>query len=562
MNSDSKKLVNLKEFKENDINGCRSFSFVFEPESVGDKIFWIFKRKRVDIRIRLLTLKEIISRAILQNKSLAGTIEKILTSETEKRKLFFYQPNLSYGKEHFVLILADSGVSLSDFEKYTVTIAMNKHFWKVAQKFDIIILLNSDKKHSIFINGKKYKHSSFQKYIKEYSDLNSVLEMCTNLDRCSLPINIASDPTPATILFFSDTHIADKTSVDNFGEIKEQSLVNSLINLNRKENLYVVIPGDFFELWQTTYKNIEEAYSGYSDSLFNVMSRLKNLIFIEGNHDEEITSKSDIREWVFKMMPNAQIVPSAILFAKGFDAIVYHGDKQDSSNNNTVFGKTVSRLAALIERSATCFIDQSTGRSSVEQKLMGFLKKNLAPTKILIESYMMRNLSSFVTDLNIYLFQNAARLSELTDCERQNLLIVLGHTHELIRHSDNSVVQQALGLLVNEFIKQTPKEKQLNKSFLINKLNIKYINDGAGSGELSSAELTKSKTRWKSVAREMSKLKKEGLGYREYVRRFTPPLDKNGKQNSILVNDGDLVKISYSTNDYNRFSEPTSLHDV
>lgn len=560
MNIYSKTLVDLKEIQENDCYGNRTFEFLFKPESVGNKILGIFKRKKVNIRIRLLTLKEIFSRTIKQRGDFAPVIESLFSYETEKRKLFFYQPNLSYGKEHFVVVLADNDFSFSDFEKYTVTIAMNKHFWKVAQKFDIVVFLRSDGKHDIFLDGKEYKYSIFQKYIKEYANLEEVLKTCTSLDRCSLPINIAvKKDLPATVLFFSDTHVADKTAIDNFGEIKEQSLVRLLTDLNKKENLYVVIPGDFFDLWQTTYKNIEKSYSGYSDSLFDVMARLKNLIILEGNHDEEIVEKEDIREWALKLMPNATILPSVMLFANGFDAIVYHGDKQDSSNNNTVFGKTVSRLAALIEKSASVCIDPLTGRSSAEQRLMGFLRKHLAPTKTLVQSDIMRNLTSFITDINIYLFQNSVRLSSIGPGERKNLLIVLGHTHELIRHFDNSVIQQALGLLVDEFIEQTPKEKQSNRSFLVNKLNLKYINDGAGSGESLAAELIQSKTRWKSVAREMKKLEKEGLGYREYVRRFSEPLDKNGKQNAVLVNDGDSVTIAYAINDYNSFSEPTSL---
>ncbi|MCK9434953.1 MAG: hypothetical protein M0R32_09075 [Candidatus Cloacimonetes bacterium] len=550
-------LVSFEEIKGNDPYGNRTFSCKFKPEaSEGGRILGIFKRKEVEIKIRLLTLKEIFSRFISQNKTFAPIFEDLLSSD--KRKVFFYQPNINYKKEHFVLVFSSGQDDMKRFEDDTISIAMNKHFWKVAQSYDIAVFLDYKDGHKIYINGKEYKYSLLQKYIKEYWNLYDALETCLS-SRDSF-VKLDNTNSLASIMF-SDLHLADKTRIDNFGEIKERRLIE-MINRFALDTT-VIIPGDFLDLWQTTYKNIEMAYSG-KGSLFEAISRIKRLILICGNHDEDIVDKRDINEWVRGQIPNATILPYAIISSDGFDAITYHGDKQDPSNNHTVFGRTVSKFAALLEKSATYLIDPKTGRSSVEQKLMGFLKRYLAPTKTLIDSCVIRNLTSFITDINIYLYWNRTKLSGLSEDRNQKLIIVIGHTHDLIRHYDEKVIQQSISLLIEEFVKETEESKKTNPSFLINKLDVKYINTGTGSGETLYAEKTMNRHRWKSVKREMEQLEKGCMGYFEYKKRHGEPDDPGyGRQDSIWIYDnGDKVLLSYTEGDYCQPSDPVGYDSI
>lgn len=555
-------LVSLSELHLDDCYGNRSFLFTFEPGSIGNgKILGFIKRGKVEVKIRLFTIKEIVSRAISSNLEFAPIIEELVGIDSSRRKLFFYQPNIIYGKEHFVLIFADKDYDSQKFADHSFAISMSKHFWKVAQTQDIIISLDSKGSHKIFINGKKYKYSVFQKYIKEYENLNDALSVCLNTSDGSF---IKLEKTPSNLdspsmILFSDLHLADKTAIDNFGSIKEKCLIEMLKNETKNKETHVVIPGDLFDLWQTTIGNIEKAYCG-SESLLSTFSKIKNLTLIAGNHDESIVDKKVVKEWVLKHLPNAKILSNVMILSRNFDSIIYHGDKQDPSNNHTVFGRTVSRIAASLEKSVRFLIDPSTGRSSLEQKLMGFLEKNLSPTKILVESFIVRNLTSFITDINIYIHWNKNKLDKLTEGKRK-FFIVLGHTHEMVKNNDNNIIQQVLKLLVDEFVEKTPIEKRINTSYLINNVDIRYVNTGAGSGESLLDEKTKSRTRWKAVSKEMKGLSKIGLGYYEYVRRGGAAPNRNGKQDSIFVYEDDANKVwfSYTEMDYRSKTAPVEF---
>ena len=552
-------LISLKKIHSEDIYGNQSFSITFEPKAIGsEKIFWFIKRKKVEVKIRLFTIKEIISRAISSNTDIAPVIESLLSIGSEKRKLFFYQPKIVYGKEHFVLIFADNNYDYEKFANHSFSISMNKHFWKVAQTRDVIVSLDSSGSHSIFIDGKKYKYSLFQKHIMELGDLNEALATC--LESSDSFIKLEKSQSQLSMLLFSDLHLADKTAIDNFGSIKEKCLVEMLTKEAKDKDTHIVVPGDFFDLWQTTIGNIEKAYSG-DGSLLRILSMLKNLILIAGNHDESIIDKKEVRDWVLKQLPNAKIFSNVMISSKNIDLVVYHGDKQDPSNNHTIFGRTVSKLASLLEKSVKIFIDPETGRSSFEQRIMGVLERNLGPTKILIDSYIIRNLTSFITDINVYLHWNKNKLRELE--KNQKFAIVLGHTHELLKNNGDSSIQTVLKMMIDEFIKETPDGEKCRSSYLISKIDVRYINTGTGSGESLLDERTKSKTRWKKVLKQMKNLKDDGFGYYEYLRRGGGLFEdsgniKLGKQDSVFIyeDDSNGVQFSYTDKDYREKSSP------
>lgn len=553
--------ISLKKINSEDVYGNQSFLITFEPKAIGsEKIFWFVKRKKVEVKIRLFTIKEIISRAISSNTSLTPAIEDLLSVGSEQRKLFFYQPKIIYGKEHFVLIFADKNYDSEKFANHSFSISMNKYFWKVAQTKDIIVSLDSGGSHSIFIDGEKYKYSLFQKYIKEFGDLNKALADCLGASASFIELERESQD-PLSMILFSDLHLADKSAIDNFGSIKEKRLIEMLVAEAKNKDVYIIVPGDFFDLWQTTIGNIEKAYSG-KDSLLGVLSRMKNLILIAGNHDESIIDKKIVGDWIAKQLPNAKVLSNAMISSKNIDLVVYHGDKQDSSNNHTIFGRTVSRIASLLEKSVKGCIDPLTGRSSLEQRMMGLLERNFAPTKILIESYIIRNLTSFITDINVYLHWNKKKLRESE--ENRKFAIILGHTHELLKNNGDSSIQTVLKMMIDEFIKETPDNEKWRPSYLISKIDVRYINTGTGSGESLLDERTKSKTRWKKVLKKMEDLKAEGLGYYEYLRReggFQLEGVKDirlGKQDSIFIYEDNSggVQFSYTETDYMAKSRP------
>lgn len=527
-----KQIVSLRELPNTNDNGNRAFLYTFEPEAIGlTRRFGFFKRKSVEIKINLLTLKDIISRISKKNKEVQLLIRNALSKPSEERRLFFYQPNILLGQEHFVLIVSDEEYSLEDFKNHSVMLAMNKHFWKVAQNNNIVVVLDADDVHTIYINDKEYRYGVFQKYIREYANLHSVLDMLEKNAKSPSIIDVASlirtDKDLPSMLLFSDLHIADKTPADNFGSTKEKRLVE-MLNTIPKE-VPVIVPGDVFELWQSKPKKIEASYSG-KGSLLESFSKMENLILLAGNHDEDIFENEKHHKWASSLLPRASILQNAIITSKNMDIIAYHGDKQDSANNHTVFGRTVAKTVGFFENKITHFINPETGQSSLEEKSMNFLRHFLAPTPLLVKSDIMRNIASFITDINLFLYWRIGKLSDLPKDVQRKVAIIIGHTHKLIRHFDNDVSQIALSLLIGEFIDKTPEEGKTNKSYLIDKLNIKYINLGTGAGESECSD----------VKEKSSK--------------------KLDNQNSTWIyENGDLVSIAYTKSDYCGLSFPVAF---
>ena len=539
-------------------NGNRGFSVSISPEAVvRGKWLGLFPRKTITEKINLLTLQEIVSRTTLENKELGCFLKELTEINPGDRRLFFYQPNLELGNEHFVVLVTGLEYEKDYFDRCSISVSMNKHFWKVAQKNDIVVVLDTDGNDKIYINGKNYRYGYWQKYVLEYANLYSALDSSKKLFDDHFIIDMSSkkrdeNDSPEMIMF-SDTHLADKTEIDNFGETKEKNLVKMFNGSIGNEGTPVAIIGDFYDLWQTTFSRIESAYSG-EDSIIGVLSKAKTLILIAGNHDEDILENPKVSNWAKRMLPNAIILPSAIIISNSFDAVIQHGDRQDPANNHTVFGKTVSKVVAHIERIVSYFCSEK-GSSNVEGYLMDFLRTYLAPTKSLVDSDIMRNLTSLIADINTYLFWNRMHLAYSNEPKRK-LALCMGHTHRLIRHDDWNPIQQVLKAIIDEFLEGTPELKRSNKSYLLNKVEIRYINSGAGSGQTLEAEIVQDKFRWKLI----EKLSKGKNG--EDFSVFSNPKERklNPRQNSVIFY-GDCagVSISYTTDDYCNPSHPTAF---
>ena len=93
-----------------------------------------------------------------------------------------------------------------------------------------------------------------------------------------------------TIVNFSDSHIADKSEVDDFGDKKERELMEILDRVIENRSL-LVINGDFMELWQAKYGNIKRSYK----PLFDKIKKVRRVIYVAGNHDGAVLSYNAAR---------------------------------------------------------------------------------------------------------------------------------------------------------------------------------------------------------------------------------------------------------------------------
>ena len=185
---------------------------------------------------------------------------------------------------------------------------------------------------------------------------------------------------------------------------------------------------------------------------------------------------------------------------------------------------------------------------------MDFLRTYLAPTKALVDSDIMRHFASLVADINAYLFWNRIHIA-YSDGSKRKLAICMGHTHKLIKHDDRTPIQQVLEAVIDEFLMNTPDEKRANKSYLLNKIDVKYINTGAGSGQSLEAEYVQDKFRWRTVEKQK---KDDTFGLRENSKTGR---SLNLRQNSVLFYEEEegSVSLSYTTDDYCSPSQPSEF---
>lgn len=488
-------------------------------------------------------------------------LKEMIDKAKQENKVFFYQPNIKYSEEHYVMIIGCDNYTCQEFQFEAFLISSNKHFWKIAQNNDLLIKLNKNQKPEIYLNGKPYEQTFFKKNILEYKDLYLALSNCLDpkFDIAKIDLNKDSFNNNAQQILFmllSDLHLADKTKIDNFGEHKEKALIETIENIIIPNNVPVIIPGDLFELWQTTFENISEAYS----ALFASMRKIETLILLSGNHDDEIVERKDIYNWVINpqtgILPNAIVLPSFYGSIKDIDIIAYHGDKQDPANNNTKFGRNIAKFAGLLEYLLVMYYNKNSARSYAEQRLEGFGTNYLAPTKLLLKRNIVNYATGFVADINSYIYRNKEALTALSEGQKRELMIFVGHTHDLMMHHEGHALQQVVELLRKELINMSDSEnKQDSSSFakLIKKVNITIINTGSGSGEMNKDSYL-SKDAWEKVKELMDK---ENLTYQEYLKIAGEYVSMNGRQNSVWVlkgqnlNKQENYSVAYTFENYN-----------
>lgn len=486
------------EFQPN--NDRATFDIYCEPEIVTDnKRLNLFQRKPVSTSITMQNfkgVKEIFTK-------LNPDFENIINTAKKTNKLFFFQTNLLTSKEKFVVIAGDENYSCENFKYEAVLQVVNKALHKIGKKYNILIKLNSSGHIDIYLDGEPYEVKFLRDLIKEYPDLKKALINCLNpkYDFTKYQITKENASDLLKYIFFSDLHLANKTSKDNFGTEKEDSLIEFL---NKNRNYLKSIGGDFLDLWQNPDKNeIKEKYK----NLFTAIREQSNVVIEPGNHDEDLETPTG-HLWLNETLPNVSLFPA--LFTK-FDQNSYfwniHGDVADPANNYTKIGKTISKLAMLIEKVYPL----------AEQRLEHWAHDYLASTKLLIQRDVLNNLTVFVAMINAFLFFKKEELKKLSENEKMNLVLIMGHTHDMIKHNEkNNILQRLLSVLMNQF------EEAKN-------LNIFYINTGAGSGYIDRKDLS-----------------------------------KGGRQNSVTIEkrpDGKWY-VNYTTKNYNQVEESIPLEPL
>jgi hypothetical protein len=273
------------------------------------------------------------------------------------------------------------------------------------------------------------------------------------------------------------------------------------------------------------------------------------LVILSCNHDEEIVEKEDIYSWLKTLLPNAHVLPAFYYSFEKFDLIAYHGDIADPFNNNTSFGKTVARAAKLLEK--VFFIDKKNNRSSAEQRFEA-LKYYLFSSESLVEKEILNYLTNLVSIISSYMYFNQQKLRELPEGEKRELVIAIGHTHEMIKHNDqNSFLPKLLKAFVNEIL-------SLEEFASVgSKINLNFINTGAGSGEILADEKTMNRSNWEKDKKIMEE---KGLDYEAYLQlkgKWDEQTRLNGRQNSVCftINEKGQLEGLYTEDDYNSTAE-------
>ncbi|MFH0738716.1 MAG: diguanylate cyclase, partial [Candidatus Omnitrophota bacterium] len=233
----------------------------------------------------------------------------------------------------------------------------------------------------------------------------------------------------------SDTHLADKTAVDIFGEKKEEAFIKFLDKII-PERAALIINGDFLDLWKAKFGHIKRRYG----KLFLKLRQVRRIIYIVGNHDGDILRKPELRDALKALLPHIEIVSSWQDLDAGI--ILEHGNIADFYNNISWIGRSAVWILGWLERILSL---------RAVDRLEFYLSKSLesfVPTRLLVKQLALHYLERLLVLKTLF------GLSNVTVC--------FGHTHNLVR----------------------PREGPINlllKSIYGN-AKVKYINCGAWVG--------------------------------------------------------------------------------
>jgi UDP-2,3-diacylglucosamine pyrophosphatase LpxH len=323
----------------------------------------------------------------------------------------------------------------------------------------------------IYINGKYYSFKTareepllnriFKRKLSSQKNLYDVLD--TTLD----PRNDFIDNTQALeanarlLAMISDLHLGDHTGTDNFRG-KVQDFIEYIDEVIIKQGIPLVILGDMFEGLQAKFEDIIEAYP----EVFAALRKVLVVIYVPGNHDRRAYEDEKLYALIKKLIPNVRILPNFYYSYNTLDVYGDHGSIPDTFNNVSYKGDFIAKAVKLLERLT---VDPKTGRSHIEQTLMSFAEKYCMTNKTLAKSNVVKYLDYCHAVVSMYMYFNK---DKLTVEKQRDLLLILGHTHQMFRHNEpNNLLQQTFYKIIDKF----PDISRKIRPFL--------VNTGAWSGE-------------------------------------------------------------------------------
>ncbi len=466
----------------------RRFNAAFAPY-YEEKRFGFINRKTLEYEFNLSSTKDYLETITKRFSGNEDLVEKIKTAQSQDRH-FFHQAETIAGREKYISIIAGAEMDMHTFKRITAQLALDKHLWKWGISSDMVIEMNGAKAENfkVYQDGKLLKFGIWQKIKNFYTERKNPYEVIDTVMRFIPQVEALSQHLKAQeaqykmIGLFSDIHTADKSEIDNFGEEKEAHLI-TLINQMISENIPLLINGDFFELWQSVFEHVAQSYP----ELFASMKKLMQVIMLPGNHDDEIINYEDMHDRVKKLFTDEEtgkcnliIVPHFVHSIGQIDFMMTHGDIADPMNNNTKFGRYVAKLGALAEKIRN---NPQKGINDTEQVLEGGLRRFLFSDASIIEGEIINYFNHLMSMIKLYRFKHGDKITN--EIER-DLLLIYGHTHDMVKHVDSSSRLQSLLYQVIDQIGEISKT-----------INVTYINSGGGSGENKDAELLMSKSAYR-----------------------------------------------------------------
>ncbi|MDD5356180.1 MAG: methyltransferase domain-containing protein, partial [Candidatus Omnitrophica bacterium] len=213
----------------------------------------------------------------------------------------------------------------------------------------------------------------------------------------------------------SDTHIADKTGADNFGDQREKDLM-AVLDRIISERATLIINGDFLELWQAKFGHIKRRYG----LLFRKLKEVRRIVYVVGNHDEDVLKKKELQDALKELLPQIEILGSWQDLDCGI--ILEHGNKADFYNNSSWLGKLVTGFAGWIERGVGVISDRLANK--VEGFFLG-IGECFVPDKLLVKKEVLHYLERLLVLKEIFGLDNS--------------ILGFGHTHEAVRPKEGPI---------------------------------------------------------------------------------------------------------------------------
>ncbi|RLC37031.1 hypothetical protein DRH29_03205, partial [candidate division Kazan bacterium] len=415
-----------------------------------------------DHSMRYISVEEYLNRNFWEFKTKSSLFRKSISGQSPNKDNIRVIKTSFAKKRHYVAFVLKDDLPKAEFNNLVRLVALSSDMWYYISKYDLVIEVFKDR---VKVRAKKFSISN-----KVSEAIKQVLTLYKQEPSWKIEDNVYHK-----YYIVSDTHIGDLSFGDYFTQKAENEFI-AFLNKISEENAVLIINGDAFDLYKACIMHIVKR----REKLFEKLNRLKEVIYIIGNHDADMQIQ-EVREVFYSALPDVKIrIFSEYYYNPAIGLYAEHGHVCDEYMHSKIM-HYFDRFVYSIKK----VLGWPYSRAS-EQVDMFFAKLDDWAFSVLCRFKLFRDR---VFEYKVYnLLQKAMVVKQVLDAN----IIVFGHTHtrlfidsEDIRKfmKENSVFKHFYVINTGSWVIPclTSDDQWLHKAYItdINKLPKRQISTGA-----------------------------------------------------------------------------------